>query len=144
MSLLPPSPDHIRRDWLILWHDVDPHDGPWWPSRFVGLLKPGFRHVFCARRAESGNWLVAEWTHSRFHHTTMHDDAWYSYLCGLPMLSMLWVRDWMLPPPPPPIEPATCVTAVKRTVGIYAPTVVTPWQLWRHLGQAGTTEGRQR
>jgi hypothetical protein len=36
-----------------------------------------------------------------------------------------------------PIRPFTCVEAVKRVLGLRAPWVFTPWQLYCHLLQHG-------
>ena len=40
------------------------------------------------------------------------------------------------PSRPAPIRPFTCVEAVKRILGIHAPRVLTPWQLYRLLARA--------
>jgi len=37
------------------------------------------------------------------------------------------------------IRPFTCVEAVKRVLGIHAPWVLTPWQLYRYLIGSGTS-----
>ena len=41
-----------------------------------------------------------------------------------------------------PVMPATCVAAVKRLIGLRAPLVLTPWQLYRRI--VGDTAGPAR
>ena len=102
--------------------------------RWLALLRPGFRHCFAA--IESGrHWVVynplSHWTEIAVLENTRGDAlaAWYRQ-------HGLTVVRWARRPPAP--EPAplglyTCVEAVKRVLGIHAPWVITPWNLYKFL-----------
>lgn len=98
-------------------------------------LKPGFRHVFLALPA-SGGWITLDPLSTRleveFHPLPVDTDlaAWFRtrghHVLPVPLLPPLPAQ-W-------PLAPFTCVTVAKRVLGIRAPLVQTPWQLYRHLG----------
>lgn len=98
------------------------------------LLRAGFSHCFVAI-ARDGDWIVCD---PLLHRTELvvvaglnaHDlAAWYQKH-GLTALVTSTRR---APFRMAPIRPFTCVEAVKRILGIHAPFVLTPWQLYRHL-----------
>jgi hypothetical protein len=98
------------------------------------LLRPGFRHCFCVL-ANGSDWLICD------------------PLKGSLVLELVRLRDAFditrhfvdtgrhvlvgAKPSPPPttlrIRPLTCVEIVKRLIGIDAPCIFTPYQLFRHL-----------
>lgn len=101
-------------------------------------LRPGFRHCFCLVRRPSG-WIVCDPLKSSTclevvscyeerelvaHYRTMNMRA----LVG----SCFSVQQKF-----PVLRPLTCVEIVKRVIGLHAPTVWTPHQLYRALRRAG-------
>ena len=101
--------------------------GLWW----LRPLRPGFRHCFVAVRDGDG-WLVIDPMahHTSIRHTLCHDLAGYYSSHGI-----IVVGTALRTPPQraAPWRPYTCVEAVKRILGVDAPWVLTPWQLYRHL-----------
>lgn len=106
--------------------------GLWW----LRLLRPGFRHCFVTVETAAG-WVVAE----PLSHCVRVDcvavppgfdlAGWYrahgmvvveTAVAAAPRRALPW-------------RPFTCVEMVKRVLGLRAPLVLTPWQLWRHLDQ---------
>ncbi len=103
----------------------------WW-ARF---LRPGFRHCFVVFDA-GGFWIIIDGK------------------AGVPEVRVVAATDFDLPawyrgegftvietettgaPWRQPVMLATCVGATKRLLGIRAPFVLTPWQLFRRLGAA--------
>lgn len=98
-------------------------------------LKPGFRHVFMALPVQGG-WITLDPLSTRLeveYHPLPPDTglaAWFRARGHAVLESPI------LPPLPVqwPFAPLTCVSVVKRVLGIQAPLVITPWQLYRHLG----------
>jgi hypothetical protein len=113
------------------------------------LLKPGFRHVFVvlplprqAGRGEgAGGWISVDPLIDRME-LALHPPWPVHQLAGWFRAQGLTVLNLFLPVPAarqhpplaPPIAPFTCVEAVKRLLGLRAPWVLTPYQLYRHLG----------
>jgi len=105
--------------------------------KWLRLLRPGFRHCFVLVRRR-GCWVIYD---PLSHRTDL------AVIAG-PSLSELaqWYREKGLrvietpvrraPMRSAPLRLFTCVEAVKRVLGIHAPWVTTPWQLYRHLLQA--------
>lgn len=105
----------------------------WW----LRLLAPGFRHCFVVVR-RSGAWVVID---PLAHYTRVDlappwrvrsaEDIAEVYRSRGLIAAITEVRE------PPralaPIRPFTCVEAVKRILGLRAPAVLTPWQLFRML-----------
>ncbi|MGQ3046061.1 MAG: hypothetical protein ACT6Q8_13640 [Niveispirillum sp.] len=98
-------------------------------------LKPGFRHVFVALPAPGG-WITIDPLSTllevEYHKLPSDTDlaAWFRTRGHS-------VLESPLHPPLPtqwPFTPLTCVSVAKRILGIRAPLIVTPWQLYRHLG----------
>jgi hypothetical protein len=102
--------------------------------KWLRLLRPGFRHCFVLVRRQ-GCWIVYD---PLSHRTNL------AVLIG-PTSSELveWYREKGLrvvettvrltPLRSAPLRPFTCVEAVKRVLGIHAPWVTTPWQLYCYL-----------
>lgn len=98
-------------------------------------LRPGFRHVFVALPAPGG-WITVDPLSTllevEYHPLPPDTDlaAWFRTRGHR-------VLESPLHPPLPvqwPFTPLTCVSVAKRLLGIRAPLVVTPWQLYCHLG----------
>jgi hypothetical protein len=109
---------------------VDHVDCPW-----LRLLRRGFRHCFVVFRA-APLWLACEALKDRielhaldlppaFDLARFYADQGHRVLLG------------RRPAPGPQrrvaLAPLTCVTVVKRLLGIHAPWVWSPWQLYDHL-----------
>lgn len=113
------------------------------------LLKPGFRHVFvvlplprqAGREEGAGGWISVDPLIDRME-LALHPPWPVHQLAGWFQAQGLTVLNLFLPVPAarqhpplaPPIAPFTCVEAVKRLLGLRAPWVLTPYQLYRHLG----------
>lgn len=112
---------------LVFCHDTD--------IAWLRFLRPGFRHVFVALPA-AGGWITLDPLSTRleveFHPLPDDTDlaAWFRTrghrVLPAPLYAPLPAQ-W-------PLAPFTCVTVAKRVLGIRAPWVQTPWQLYRHLG----------
>jgi len=104
---------------------------------WLRLLKPGFRHVFVAL-ADAGRWLTLDPLSPHTELAIQPVDAAFD-LAG-------WFRDRGLTvvettldrsrSRPAPVALFTCVEAVKRVLGLHAPFILTPYQLYRHLARA--------
>ncbi len=102
----------------------------WW----LRLLKPGFRHVSLALCGPRG-WLLLD----PLSHQTLITDT------GLPPgadlaghyralgLTVLETRLRAAPRRLAPVRPLTCVEMAKHVLGLHAPWVLTPWQLYRKI-----------
>lgn len=109
---------------------VDHADCPW-----LRLLRRGYRHCFVVVRARS-LWLACEPLKDRIElHALDLPPAFdlAGFYAGQGHRVLLGRR-----PPPGPrrrlaLAPLTCVTVVKRLLGIHAPWVWSPWQLYTHL-----------
>lgn len=98
-------------------------------------LRPGFRHVFVAL-PEADGWIIIDPLSTRME-VTRHPAWEEATLAG-------WFRTHAVTPlaagrhhPTQAgslIAPFTCVAVAKRLLGLRAPLVLTPWQLYRHLG----------
>lgn len=119
-----------HRAWVVFSGDAEV---PW-----VRLLKPGFRHCFAVLH-DGACWI------------TVDPLAPFTEVVVQPVPASFDLPDWYLrqgltviPGPlnhgdrrPAPWRPFTCVEAVKRLLGLRAPWVFTPWQLYRHLCRNG-------
>ena len=101
--------------------------GLWW----LRALRPGFRHCFVAVRDEPF-WVVLD---PLSHHTLVRVETEDDLASGYRRLGITVVATRLRSPPPRPApwRPYTCVEAVKRVLGIHAPWVLTPWQLYLWL-----------
>ncbi|MBI2240414.1 MAG: hypothetical protein HYU59_06370 [Magnetospirillum gryphiswaldense] len=99
----------------------------WW----LRLLRPGFRHCFVAVR-QGPFWVV---TDPLSHRTAVWIEAVDDLAGFYRRHQLVVVATRLVDPPkrPVPWRPYTCVEAVKRILGLRAPWVLTPWQLYRHL-----------
>lgn len=101
---------------------------------WLRLLRPGFRHCFVLLRTAEG-WAYLD---PMSHFTFAAAVGAYPlrpllrFLRGAGCRTLL-VRPRLPPPRPQPWRPYTCVEAVKRALGLRAPWVLTPWQLYRRL-----------
>lgn len=103
--------------------------------RWAKLLRPGFRHCFAVvgRREQ---WVIFDpmsvFTNlGVFSGPTVDEVAeWYRQF-GFTVIKTVVRRDHS---PAAEWRPFTCVEAVKRLLGIRAPWVITPWQLYRYIG----------
>jgi hypothetical protein len=102
---------------------------------WLQFLRRGFRHCFVLLRA-GPVWLACEPLKDRieldilalppeFDLAAFYGGQGHRVLQGRRPLSR--------PPRPSAPAPLTCVTVVKRLLGIYAPWAWTPWQLYAHL-----------
>ena len=102
--------------------------------RWLRFLKRGFRH--CAVLVEvEGGWVLCDALSNKT--VIKHIFIGYSWeivgRLGAAGLHAIEVRMQTPPARMAPILPFTCVEAVKRILGIHAWSIVTPWQLYRHL-----------
>lgn len=98
------------------------------------LLRRGFRHCFVAVSTARG-WVICD---PLSHQTDLGIVSGFSAdeLAGWYRNSGMCVIETRVraaPRRPAPLRPYTCVEAVKRVLGLHAPWVVTPWQLYRLL-----------
>jgi len=127
MSLAENGPARAERRALVAFSG---HAGlPW-----LRLLRRGFRHCFVAIEV-GACWVVID---PLSHYT---DVEVYAGIDAEQLVSQLRAdgltvvaaRAIRPPPRPAPWRPHSCVEAVIRVLGIRAPRVFTPWQLYRHL-----------
>jgi hypothetical protein len=108
-------------------------------SRWLRGLRAGFRHCFVVVREETA-WLVCEPLKDRFELTLLPVPARFD----LQRFYAMRGHTVLLGPTRPDLPrrglapvPLTCVTIAKRLLGVRAPWVMTPWQLYRHLKGTG-------
>ena len=117
------------RAWVVFRGDAE----QWW----LRLLRPGFRHCFAILN-DGRHWVIVD-PLSPFTDVAVLDQpaafdlpGWFR---GQGMaVSAAPVRRGLTRPAP--WAPFTCVEAVKRVLGLHAPGVLTPWQLYRRLTRA--------
>jgi hypothetical protein len=104
--------------------------------KWLRPLRSGFRHCFVAVN-RSDVWIISN---SLSHYTDLDVAvgwtaaeicAWYHHLGYVAVETT--TRSPVLRCAP--IRPFTCVESVKRILGMHAPWVLTPWQLYRLLTQ---------
>ncbi len=108
----------------------------WW----LRPLKPGFRHCFAVLDRPQG-WLLCDPLKDRIELGVLDVPASFD----LPRFYAEQGHRVLLGRTPADrpgriplgIAPLTCVVVVKRLLGVRAPWVHTPWQLFRHLTRAG-------
>jgi len=102
--------------------------------RWAKLLRPGFRHCF-AIVGRNEQWVIfdpmSNYTNLGIFSGPVIDEVaeWYRQF-GLTVIKTVVRREGS---PAAEWRPFTCVEAVKRVLGIRAPWVLTPWQLYRHI-----------
>ncbi|WP_029009098.1 hypothetical protein [Azospirillum halopraeferens] len=102
----------------------------WW----LRLLRPGFRHCFVVVN-DGRHWVLLDPLAPFTDVAVLEVDAAFDLAGWLRARGMAVVpaRPRRGLTRPAPWAPFTCVEAVKRVLGLHAPLVVTPWQLYRHL-----------
>lgn len=118
--------------------------------RGLRLLQPGFRHVFAlvptrlahtyiivnstAERLDLADvvWVPPVWADGGEYEATLAWGGTGRVVEAWPSSPGRWV----------PRGPLSCVAVVKHLLGIEAAHVVTPWQLYRHLGGDGDVGDR--
>lgn len=110
--------------------------------RWLGWLKPGFRH--CLAIIDDGQgWLLIDplagyLTVERLRVPAGWDlPGWYQSV-GYTVLPAVPARPARQAPP----GPMTCVEAIKRLIGLHKPLIITPYQLYRHLKAAAAAVNR--
>ncbi len=106
-----------------------------WP--WLRFLRPGFRHCFVILH-DGARWLSLD---PLLQHTELK-----AYDLPADFDLPQWLRqrgNIVLPAPvfrrhrkPAPFMLFTCVEAVKRVLGLHSWSIMTPWQLYRHLSHA--------
>jgi hypothetical protein len=107
--------------------------------RWLQVLRAGFRHCFVVLR-DGTVWLACDSLKDRIELTVLtvperFDLPGFYAMRGHRVLSGATRTD--LPRPEVSIAPLTCVTIAKRLLGVRAPRIFTPWQLYRHLREIG-------
>lgn len=129
MSRSPAMSAPGTRAWVVFCGEAE----LWW----LKLLRPGFRHCFVMLN-DGRHWVVidplAPFTEVSVPAVPPGYDlpGWFRRL-GLVAVPARLDHDRRRPAP---WGPFTCVEAVKRVLGLHAPFVVTPWQLYRRLTRA--------
>ncbi len=107
---------------------------------WLKILRPGFRHCY-ALLNDGTHWVSLD-PLSNYTDITVHN---LPPDFNLP----LWLEDRGMRVVKTPLRrdmrqapwmPFTCVEAVKRVIGLHARSVITPWQLYRHLTTANQGE----
>jgi len=105
--------------------------------KWLKLLRPGFRHCFVLVRRRDC-WVIYDPLSHRTDLAVIAGPSlgelaeWYKER-GLQVLETTVRR---APLRSAPLRPFTCVEAVKRVLGIHAPWITTPWQLYCFLHPA--------
>lgn len=111
-----------------------------WP--WLKLLRPGFRHCFIVVN-DGTRWMsldpLLQHTEIKVHDVAPDFDlpAWLATR-GNKVVPAALDRSHKKPAP---VMLFTCVEAVKRVMGLHAPLVFTPWQLYCHL--TAETQGKR-
>ncbi len=102
--------------------------------RALAILRPGFRHCFAVVES-GGQWLIYDPASHQTRIEPIGRMALANLLGGLSGgdATLVCRRQRAAPLRLAPLAPFTCVEAVKRLLGIRAPWVLTPWQLFRLL-----------
>lgn len=104
--------------------------GLWW----LKFLRPGFRHCFVVVFQDDTAIICDPLSNQMLLGAVRPADArlvsdWYRERGFVVVQAVVRTA----PRTAAPFRPFTCVEAVKRALGISAPFVLTPWQLYRHL-----------
>lgn len=115
-----------RRAMVVFGGDAD--------LRWLRVLRPGFRHCFAVLK--SGEyWVIYNPLSNGTEVEIWPDEHEETLRAWLAQNGYRVVDDAVRPlrPASLPWAPYTCVEAVKRVLGLRAPGVFTPWQLYRYL-----------
>ena len=132
MSLFPPSPAHELVDWHVIF---DGGSGcQFGPAHWLTYLRPGFRHVYCARY-DGGRWTVLESMTGAVRVWTLPCVPGYDFpdWRASEGATVVRLRRWREPHHFRMRGILTCVSLTKFLLGVGAWWIVTPWQLYRHL-----------
>jgi len=101
-------------------------------------LRSGFRHCFCLLRRPAG-WVVCDPVKSRTRLEVVAPYEERALLSHYRERNMIALVGTCLDVEPGrlALRPLTCVEVVKRVIGLHAPMVWTPHQLYRALRRAG-------
>lgn len=115
----------IQKAWVVFSGQTDL---PW-----LKILKPGFRHCYVLLN-DGEQWITVDplsnYMDIAVHHVPQDFDLprWMQSRGHLILPADIERKDkqapWMV---------FTCVEAVKRVIGLHSWTIITPWQLYRHL-----------
>lgn len=106
--------------------------------RCLRWLRKGFRHCFVIVRVDRG-WIACDPMSHRTDLDIVGDFSadqlahWYRSLG----LKVVQTRVRCAPSRLAPVRPYTCVEAVKHVLGLHAPWILTPWQLYKKLRHEG-------
>jgi len=117
-----------ERAWVVF---SGKSDWPW-----LKFLRPGFRHCFVIVH-DGARWLsldpLLQHTELKVHDVPADFDLTYWLTArGNKVMPAPLDRDHNKPAP---FMLFTCVEAVKRVLGLHRLSVITPWQLYRHLAR---------
>lgn len=122
-----------QRTWLVVFRDSERRGAGWWRI----FTRPGYRHVFAIAERAGGTVIVNAMSHRL-------DADWIALPIGSYARELLerhgcWIVAYTTSIPPRPVHRpiCTCVEIVKAVLGIRAPWVLTPWQLYRWLRRRG-------
>lgn len=121
-QISPPKPQSV---WVVFSGQAD--------LKWLRILKPGFRHCYVILN-DGEHWIsldpLSGYTEVKVHHIAPDFDlpAW------LIARDMIVVQARIAPKcKQAPIAIHSCVEAVKRVLGLHAPLIVTPYQLYKKL-----------
>ena len=102
--------------------------------KWLRMLKPGFRHCFVVIE-NHGRWILYNPLSHRTEITVLESATGTELMKGYRGQG-LRVVPWLFRPvrkKPAPWGLYTCVEAIKRILGIHAPWIITPWNLYKFL-----------
>jgi len=121
-----PSVQPARRALVVFGGDAD--------LKWLRFLRPGYRHCFAL--LESGDrWILYNPLSNGTEVEVWPGDEEETIRAWLVSNGYEVIDEIVRPLRPRPLfwAPYSCVEAVKRVLGLRAPQVFTPWQLYRHL-----------
>lgn len=120
---------HERRALVVFGGDVD--------LKWLRFLRPGYRHCFALLQS-SDRWVLYNPLSNGTEVEVWPGDREESLRAWLVQNGYEVIDEVVRPLKPRvlPWAPYSCVEAVKRVLGLRAPRVFTPWQLYRHLKNA--------
>lgn len=101
---------------------------------FLRALRPGFRHCFVAV-ASQDQWVLCDPLLHRTDLVAFEASSAADIVRLYEDLGLVALRTRIRPDPVfcVRVRPFTCVEVVKRVLGIDAPFIITPWQLFREI-----------
>lgn len=121
-----PPPDTARVALVVFSGDAD--------LKWLKILKPGFRHCFTILES-CGRWVIYDPLSHQTEITVIEGLSLRELVHGYRKFGFRVIPWAMLRarPKPAPLGLFTCVKAVKRVLGIHAPLIITPWNLYNFL-----------